>query len=53
MLALSNVKPHSEIIPLYFTYYNTALYTRKYVDELRYTYVRGMRYRTRNVSQTS
>ena len=52
VLALSNAEAHSESIPLYFLYYNTALYTRKYVDELWYTYVLGMRYHTRNGSQT-
>ena len=50
VLALSNVKQHSESIPLYFLSYNIARYTRKYVDKLRYTYVRGMWYRTQNVS---
>ena len=53
VLALSNVKPHSESIPLYFSYYNTARYTQKYVDEVWYTYVCGMRYPTQNVSQTA
>ena len=51
VLAPSNAKLHSESIPLYFSYYNSALYTQKYMDELRYTYVCGMRYQTRNVSQ--
>ena len=53
VLALFDAKPNSESTTLYLSYCNTARYTRKYVDELRYTYVRGVRYHTQNVSQTS
>ena len=52
VLALSDAKPHNESTPLYFLYCNTVWYTWKYMDELQYTYVRGVRYHTQNLSQT-
>ena len=53
VLAFSDVKLHSESTPLYLSYCNTARYTQKYVDELRYTYICGVRYHTQNVLQKS